>query len=350
MKEAIRKRINRAISEKVFPGCVIGYIRRGEKVVLPFGKHTYELDSRRVAEDSVYDIASVTKSIPTSSLALHYLDSGKLRLDDRVNKYIEGFNSSYSDLVLVRHLLTHTLPFADLHLSHYKDSSPEEILSVIKNFKLDAKPGTRYVYANTNSILLGMILERISGKTLPAVSHDLFFGPLNMHKTTFFPETFEKRSIVPTEYDDWRGKLIHGEVHDESAWKLGKNLKVGSAGLFSNVPDLLVFLEMLLSQGTVGEKRYLSENVINQIFVNQTPNLTTETGLGWELNQKWFMGKYAGKVTFGKTGFTGCSVVCNIPKAIALVILSNRIHPTRGAGALEINELRRDISDIVFRP
>jgi CubicO group peptidase (beta-lactamase class C family) len=195
---------------------------------------------------------------------------------------------------------------------------------------------------------MGLVVEKIGGKTLPALADEYFFTPLNMGRTTFSPKKFGLENIAPTEIDEWRGKLIHGEVHDESAWVMSQKMAVGSAGLFSTASDLLTFLEMLINGGVQDGRRYFSDAIIREMYTNQIADIGEYTGLGWELNQPWFMGQHDSEHIFGKTGFTGCAVMANARAKIALVILSNRVHPKRPASSEAISRLRADIANIVF--
>lgn len=332
MGQRIRDRILQAIQEKIFPGCAVGLIRKsGERLILPFGNFTYDIDSLKVKEDSIFDIASITKSIPTSSLTLKLIDEEKLRLDDKLIDFLPEFRSPDRTKILIKHLLTYGLDF-DFRLSSYKNRSADEILEKILNANFRSPPGTTRYYTNATSILLGMVVETILNSTLDKLGEEYFFEPLKMTRTTFWPlGHFKKEEIVPTEIDDWRGRVIQGEVHDESAYAFMKAGRVvGSAGLFSTAPDLLNFLEMFLTRG-----------VPAGIY----------EGLGWELNQPRFMGRYANEKTFGKTGFTGCVVICDIKKGVGIAMLSNATYPRRKP--LEehretINAVRRDLADIIF--
>lgn len=246
LKGLIRKRMNDAIREEVFPGCVVGFVRKsGERLVLPIGHFTYEQGTKKVEKDSIFDVASITKSIPTSCLALKLIDEGKLKVDDKLIEFVPEFRNSDKELVYIKHLLTQTLNFQSLNnhfrLSNYKDKSPDEILEAIFTAEFGSKPGARFAYTNATSILLGLVVERISRKKLDEFGQEAFFKPLKMMRTSFHPEQFDKEEIVPTEFDEWRGRLAQGEVHDESAYTLMEKQVVGSAGLFSTAPDLLNF-------------------------------------------------------------------------------------------------------------
>lgn len=346
----IKNKIEQAISEGLFSACVVGVVRAdGWRSVVAAGGYAAE-DGLfiKIGEDAIFDVASVTKSIPTSSLALKSIDEGLLRVDDQLIKYVPEFRNSDREKVLIKHLLTQTLDYG-FRLSDYRDRTPEEILEVIFSAEFKSSPGTKFYYTNATSILLGLVVEKVFGKTLGQLGDEHFFKPLGMERTTFKPlEKFGKDEIVPTEIQDWRGGLVHGEVHDESAYVLGKKTVVGSAGLFSTAPDLLNFLEMLLNNGVYGGKKYFSSKIMEQSQANQLDDLGLYAGLGWELNQPRYMGNNCSDKTFGKTGFTGCSAVCDIPRKVGFTILSNFTYPTRKADSSSINKFRSDIANIIF--
>ncbi len=356
LKKKIENRITQAIQEKVFPGCVIGIIKKNkERIVVPFGYFTYENDAPIVQEDSIFDVASITKSIPTASLALKLIDEGKLNLNDKLVDFIPEFRNSARNAVLIKHLLTQTLVFRSnspegkFRLSAYKNRSPEEILDIIFTAEFESPPGTKFFYTNATSILLGLVVERIFNESLDKLGGIYFFRPLDMEHTLFEPlDKFPKEEIVPTEIQEWRHGVIQGEVHDESAYTLKQMTNVGSAGLFSTVSDLLTFLEMLLNKGVFNGRRYFSSEIVEQMYTNQLLDIGQCTGLGWELNQPRYMGQKCAETTFGKTGFTGCAVICDIEREIGIVILSNCAFPKRKQDAMLINKLRSDIADLVF--
>lgn len=354
IKDLVESRISRAINEQVFPACVVGVIKKsGQRLVLPAGNFTYKDGSPIVTADSIFDVASITKAIPTSSLALRLIDERKLTPEDKLIDFIPDFRNGDRDEVLIRHLLTYTLDW-DFYLSSLKNEPADKILERILTADFRTKPGRKLDYINSTSILLGLLVERVSGESLDTLGNEYFFEPLKMDRTTFWPlKKFDKKEIVPTENDDWRGGDIQGEVHDESTFVFMKGGRaVGSAGLFSTVPDLLNFLEMLLNTGELNGKRYFSPEIINSMHTNQLEYLGESAGLGWELYQPRYMGQYCTKETFGKTGFTGCVVICDISKGVGMAMLSNATYPKRKPRQEHIksmNEVRRDIADIILR-
>jgi CubicO group peptidase (beta-lactamase class C family) len=211
----------------------------------------------------------------------------------------------------------------------------EEVRTRVLEHGFDGPPNDKAAYSNAPAYLLGIILERVGGAILPALANKYFFEPLEMSDTTFFPNigVYETPTIAPTEIQE--GKEIRGVVHDESARIFSQARRaVGHAGLFSTALDTLKFLEALLT----GKYSAVAEGA--------------EKGLGWQLEQEWFMGAHFSKGAFGKTGFTGTSVLVDRAKGIGLVILSNRCYPKRPADAASlasaINIFRKDIADIVL--
>ncbi len=323
MPEKIAERVERAIRERVFPGCVIGLIRTNKRIVLPFG--TLDYGQELVKENTIYDVASVTKSIPVASLALTFIEEGKLSLADKVTKYVPELQNDYGATIedLLRYRV-HGARLSGLQLRTF-----EQVRSDIFENGFSAAPGESY-YTNLPAYLLGVVIERVAGEILPALAHKYFFEPLKMSDTTFFPHDIVR--VAPTEIVD--GKEIRGIVHDESARVFSRARRaVGHAGLFSTAPDLLNFLAALLR--------------------DQGPSLVhvregAEQGLGWQVNEPRWMGKFAEKKTFGKTGFTGTCVVCDVERGVAFVVLSNRTYPRRPADGSAIDEFRRDIADIIL--
>jgi CubicO group peptidase (beta-lactamase class C family) len=222
-----------------------------------------------------------------------------------------------------------------------------EILDAVFSGELRSPPGEHFAYSNATSILLGLTVERVAGAPLDMLANERLFAPLAMNRTTFHPETLDSKKTVPTEIDPWRGREIRGETHDETGWKLREIMVPGSAGLFSTVPDLLNFVEMILGGGVWNGKRLLSAPIIERMHTNQLGPIGESAGLGWELNQPRFMGKHAHQV-IGKTGFTGCVMMCDVKQGKGFVHLSNWVFPRRRAEAEAINRVRRELAHHLF--
>lgn len=356
MEEQIASCTEQALRENVFPGCVIGIVHMsGERLILPHGKFTYDADAREVQQDTVYDTASLTKSIPTGSLALMLIGREELNVNDRLIKYVPEFNNADRTAVLVKHLLTYTLDgyglasaLRDSNFTLLKDTSAADLRHVLLTHDFERRPGTIFKYTNVPAALLGMVVEKILGKPLDVLADEHFFIPLKMARSTFHPKMLPLVEIAPTEIDDWRGE-VRGVVHDESAYIAAREgVVVGHAGLFSTAGDILNFLEMLLKGGKNNDILYFPEEIVEQMETNQIPELHEVTGLGWELQQPRYMGSGCGPHTFGKTGFTGTVCVVDRSKEIAYVILSNRTYPKRPKDSLAINAFRAAIGEIIL--
>ncbi|MCX6164492.1 MAG: serine hydrolase, partial [Ignavibacteriae bacterium] len=232
-----------------------------------YGNFTYEANSTSPDKFSLFDLASVTKVIATTSAIMVLYESGKINLDDKVIKYIPEFDNNGKSNITIKNLLLHNsglkawIPF----YKYYK--TKEEVLNAIYNITLEYYPETKFVYSDLNAILLGLIVEKVSGKNLNDFCIDEIFSKLGMVDTKFNPDG--KNSCVPTEYDKyWRNKQLQGEVHDEAASILGGI--AGNAGLFSNAWDLHIFIEMMLNKGKyynphtrgLKEERLFKENTV----------------------------------------------------------------------------------------
>jgi CubicO group peptidase (beta-lactamase class C family) len=259
-----------------------------------------------------------------------FVAEGKFALSDEIKKFIPELQNDFG--ATIEDLLRYRVRGPQMSRLNYPTF--EQIRTHIFEQGFSAPPGESE-YSNLPAFLLGIILERVGAEILPALANNYLFEPLQMNDTTFFPHDISR--IAPTEIVD--GKEIRGVVHDESARKFAeKRRAVGHAGLFSTAPDLLKFLEALL-QG-------------NSPVGGSTVAEAAEQGLGWSVNQQWCMGSRVSKMTFGKTGFTGTSVVVDHEKGIGLVILSNRTYPTRPPDATSIhsaiNSFRAQVAEIVF--
>jgi len=352
LREKIEKICEEARQKGVFSGCAVGVADIADPQKLQIlqvcqGGDDPEAALLHVRPHTVFDVASVTKAF-VGTLALDLILQGRLSPDARVMDYLPGLATSHNREVLVRHLLTHTLDFR-FSLAAHKNDDFNEILDLLLGRQFDAPPGSLFCYCNASSILLGMVVETVSGFDLDILVHNRIFAPLNMEHSGYHPDEFaDPFEIMPTEECDWRGRVIRGEVHDESAYALIPHGVVGSAGIFSSVSDLLKFCTMILADGEYEGRRILPPGILRMASTNAIPHLEQTTALGWELQQDRFMGTNPPANRFGKTGFTGSSLVLDPDQKRALVILSNFTWPKREPTADRINEFRTAVADIVF--
>ncbi|MEV4947739.1 serine hydrolase [Streptomyces sp. NPDC053755] len=284
-----------------------------------------------MAEDTVFDLASVSKLF-TSILAVQQIERGALELEARVTAYLPEFGGGGKQDVTVRQLLTHTSGFR-AWIPLYKEPTREGKLRLLWNEVLAAAPGTAYLYSDLNLISLQLVLEEITGRPLDVLLRDEITAPLGMHRTRFNPPPSWRPRIAATEDArlPWSGLdrgMVWGEVHDENAYGLGG--VAGHAGVFSCAWDLAVLARTLLNGGAYGRSRILAPESVELMFTDfNTAFPGDEHGLGFELNQHWYMGAMATPRTAGHTGFTGTSLVLDPTTDAFLVVLGNSVHPVR---------------------
>ncbi|WP_371129934.1 serine hydrolase domain-containing protein [Streptomyces sp. 2231.1] len=264
-----------------------------------------------------FDLASLTKLF-TSVAAVQQIERGTLGMDARVGDYLPDFRAAAVHGVTVRQLLTHTSGLCP-ELPLYDGADDGARLDMLRAEAPSAEPGT-YLYSDLNMLLLQFVLERITGRALDVLIQDGITRPLGMTATTFGPcpgaaATEDQRT--PWAKAD-RG-MLRGVVHDENAWALGG--VAGHAGLFSTARDLAVFCRALLAGGSYGPARILGPDFVELLL--------TPPGLGFAVNQPWFMGELAGRGAAGHTGFTGTSLVLDPETDTFLVLLANTVHPRR---------------------
>ncbi|WP_199546480.1 serine hydrolase domain-containing protein [Streptomyces sp. N35] len=283
------------------------------------------------AEDTVYDLASVSKLF-TSILAVQQIERGTLELEATVASYLPDFAGGGKQDVTILQLLTHTSGFRSW-IPLFKEPTYEAKLRRLWSETLLNAPGTKYLYSDLNLISLQLVLEKITGRALDVLLHDEITAPLGMRRTRYNPPASWKPKIAATEDArlPWSGLdrgLVWGEVHDENAFSFGG--VAGHAGVFSCAWDLAILGRCLLNGGAYGRTRILSEDSVDLMFTDfNTEFPGDEHGLGFELYQHWFMGAMATPGSAGHTGFTGTSLVLDPTTDSFLVVLGNSVHPVR---------------------
>jgi serine-type D-Ala-D-Ala carboxypeptidase len=319
---AIDAVVHDAIERRVFPGAVVLVSEAGTlRHAIAYGTTMYDTaGTQPVALDTRYDIASLTK-VFTATAALRLYEAGALELDAPVSHYLPRLQARD---VCVEHLLTHTSGL-DLRLSILAPQGRDALLAAVYGATLKHPPGSAVAYTNINSLLLGELVAQLHGTSLDQAIRDLVLAPLGLGETCFRPGPELRDRIAPTEHDErWRGVLVHGSVHDESAHALGG--VAGHAGLFSTAADLHRFCLAWLEPSASG---FLSTTTIARATVNHTAGLNLACGLGWMLDRPNFMGS-APAGSYGHTGFTGPALVVVPKRRLVVVLLSNRVFPRRG--------------------
>ena len=327
--------VEAAIKDKAFPGATLAVGYHGKVSLHAFGKLTYDIKSSAVDLNSMYDIASLTKVVATTTVVAKLAEGDfpvRLDLDANVERYLPewagGPQPEWRHRVTVRHLLTHTSGLPPFKEYWRTSKSKQDTLDKIFAETLEYEPGTKEVYSDLGIILLAEIIERLTGQKLDVLAREYIFSPLDMTRTMYKPPKKIWPAIAPTEIDNqYRHRLIQGEVHDENAAAIGG--VSGHAGVFSTAPDLAAFCEMLLNGGVYAHHRILRRATIAEFTVPQELSGGTRT-LGWAVpTEGGSSGHFMGPHTFGHTGFTGTSIWIDPDQQLFVVFLTNRVHPTR---------------------
>ncbi|MGW4212878.1 serine hydrolase domain-containing protein [Lentzea sp. NPDC004789] len=330
-----------AVTVLVHDGKIVTHDRTGYAVLYK-DQETQLPEEERVPmqKDTIFDLASVSKLF-TSIAVIQQVEQGRVDIDEKVATYLPEFGVNGKENITVKQLLTHTSglePFIPLW-KLYPDI-PSRIKAVM-NVKPKSTPGTTYVYSDLNLITLGELVHRVSGKPLDQAVRDGITKPLNMKDTGYNPKAKNRTAATEFQTAPPRG-MVRGEVHDENAWSLGG--VAGHAGVFGTAKDLAILGQTILNGGTYGGHRILTEHSVELMLTNFNPQFPDDAhGLGFELNQRWYMGGLSGPGTAGHTGYTGTSLVIDKASRSIAILLTNRVHPSRDWGS--INPARRAVTD-----
>jgi serine-type D-Ala-D-Ala carboxypeptidase len=335
--------IERGIKAGGYPGAAVVVGRRGSAVwEKGFGKLTWSTTGAAVdAQSTIYDLASLTKVVGTTTALMILYDDGKIQLDDPVSKFIPEFTGGFKDLVTVRLLLEHRSGMPAGRDIWRAAESPADARLKIIDTPLAFRPDQYYEYSDLGADLLGFIVEAASGKPLNQFLHERVFEPLAMINTDFRPSDTLRARIAPTEMNPPRGYPLRGEVHDENAYALGGI--AGHAGLFSTAADLSVFAQMMLNGGEFQGKRLIADSTV-ALF---TRRASGTRALGWDTcGGKGSCGKYLSDHAFGHTGFTGTSLWIDPERQMFVILLTNRVYDPRAKRpATVIEDVRADLAD-----
>jgi CubicO group peptidase (beta-lactamase class C family) len=358
---SIDRIIETGISNRYYPAAQL-VVGNNEKILYQksYGNFTYEPASSRVTDDDLFDIASLTKVVATTTSIMKLYEEQKLDLHDRVSLYSPEIGNNGKENITILNLLLHNsglkswIPFHQL----YKTRS--EVLNAIYNINLEYPSGSQYRYSDLNMILLSIVVEKISGMNLDQYSKANIFLPLGMINTTFNPASEIKYKILPTEYDSfWRMKQLKGEVHDEAAAMLGG--VSGNAGLFSNAEDIYRYMNMILNKGTYSlynmkdERKLFEASTIHRIVEKPSiSNYINTRTIGWDTkpvnnSQKFRIpcGDLISNNCIGHTGYTGTSIWADLDRNLVIIFLTNRVYPSRDNTG--IMEIRPELHDEVIR-
>jgi len=327
---AVDNIIENGIKDSTFPGAVLLIAQNGKVLhKKAFGHLIYDPASPPMETNTIFDLASVTKVIATTTATMLCYDRGLIKLDDKVAKYLPKFAANGKQNVTIRNLLLHNSGFPPFIRFYTTCKNSNEVIAEIYNTKLDYKPGTKTVYSDLGFITLGKIIEKVTKKTLDKFCSEEIFLPLGMTETFFNPTKEFINRCAPSENDNyWRHRQLIGEVHDEASSMLGG--VAGHAGLFSTADDLAKLLQMLLQKGTYQGKQFVKSSTVEMFIRQQSKNSTR--ALGWDTKDgEGFSsaGDLFSNVSYGHTGYTGTSVWTDPAKKLFVILLTNRVYPTR---------------------
>lgn len=347
--------LDAAIAAHAFPGCAFGVLAGGEVVLQAArGRFTYEQDSRAISPATIYDLASVSKVVATTAIAMLLWQQGRLDLDVPLGNLLPDFLTGRTAddparRVTVRHLLAHSSGLPGYVEFFRTLTTPTALRQACLRLSIEAEPGTRAEYSDPGFILLGNALEVMLGESIATWAHREIFEPLGMASTFFCPAPQLRNLIPPTEEDTtFRHRRIQGEVQDENAWVLGG--VAGHAGLFSDVPDLLRFAAEVLSSANGklparGRANLFESRTVEYFGLRQEP-AGSSRALGWDTpSPKSSSGWRFSPHSIGHLGYSGCSLWIDLDGAVAVILLTNRTWPSRQSQL--IREVRPSFHDAV---
>ena len=336
--------VQRGIDAGGYPGGAVVVGRKGYSVWSKgFGALDWTAKGLPVtADQSIYDLASLTKVIATTTAIMVLYDEGKVALDAPVSRYIPSFIGGLKDQVTIKHLLTHRAGLPAGRELWRIARTPEAAREAVLSSPIQCVPGNCYEYSDLGADILGFVAEAASGKPLDQFLEEKVYGPLGMNDTHFKPTANDAVRTAPTEIAPPRGYPLRGEVHDENAYALGG--VAGHAGLFSTANDLSVFAQMLLEGGQYNGERIIADSTV-ALFTHRAEKGTR--ALGWDsCDGNGGCGQYLSARAFGHTGFTGTSIWIDPDRQMFVILLTNRVHAAKAKRPSKvIADVRNDLSD-----
>lgn len=366
----VEEAFKEAVAQSVFPGAVV-LVARGEEVVFEraFGCRSLVPEKSPMQLDTIFDLASLTKPLATTTAVMLLVREKKIRLDDRVTRFFPNFGVFGKTQVTFRHLLAHCSglpawkPYYEDIIKGQKGgkinfvasrAAKSYVFEQIHREKALSIPGTQALYSDLGFMLLGEFIEEVGGSTLDRNCQNKIFKPLGLRSTSFVDLTLlrarrlqpVKEMIAPTEECPWRKKVLCGEVHDDNAYAMGG--VTGHAGLFSSARDLHLFISKL-RRCLKGEESFLPASMLSEFLSRDETVKGSTYALGWDTPspENSSSGNYFSPHSVGHLGFTGTSIWWDLEKDCHIILLSNRIHPSRAND--KIKGFRPYIHDLIMK-
>jgi serine-type D-Ala-D-Ala carboxypeptidase len=346
---AAREVLERAVAERAFPGAAWGVLLDGEVVALDaVGRFTYDPGAPEITPGTIFDLASLTKVMVTTAIAMLLYDRGRSRgqpgisdLDERLGDILPGFvvgmaPGSHKERVSLRMLLAHSSGLPGYGRLFEDHRTPQAILNAALHTPLEAQPGTRAEYSDIGFIILGKALEVLASEQTVSLFSREIATPLGLETARFCPPPDWRSYIPPTEDDRvYRRRVIQGEVQDENCYALGG--VAGHAGLFSNTLDVLRFAACILAEGRSKHGPHLFQPETVRLFATrQAEPAGTSRALGWDTpSEPSSSGKHFSQTSIGHLGYAGTSLWIDPERKLAAVLLTNRTWPDRANQAIQ---------------
>jgi CubicO group peptidase (beta-lactamase class C family) len=350
--DSLARILRNAVADSAFPGAyaIVGD-SRGVLARVGAGRIDWARNAPPPDQHTLWDLASLTKVIATTTAAAQLVELGKIDLDAPVQRYLTDWTGAGKESVTVRHLLIHTSGLPAFRPYDRQTKNQDSIAALLFGTELERAVGERMVYSDIGAFVLGEIIERVSGEELDAYFARHVAAPLRLRETMFTPPASLRARVAPTEIDTLRGGLVHGVVHDERAYYLGG--AAAHAGLFGSAHDLARFAMMMLRGGSLDGARILEPETIATFTVYVDPSFSNRA-LGWQKRERPGMAFRTGAAwagekmsvsSYGHTGFTGTSIGMDPERDLFVILLSNRVNPTRNNA--RITAVRVSVTDAV---
>ena len=338
----IERVVQRGLDAGGYPGASVVVGRKGFSVFSRgFGSLDWTGRMRVSVPNSIYDLASLTKVVGTTTAIMVLFDQGRLDLDAPVSRYLPEFAGGLKDQVTLRHLLTHRAGLPAGRELWRIAQTPAQARAAVLSSPIQCVPGNCYEYSDLGADILGFVAEAVSGQRLDELLDEEVFAKLGMSDTHFRLSANDAARSAPTEIAPPRGYPLRGEVHDENAWALGG--VAGHAGLFSTASDLSVFAQMLLEGGKYNGVRVIADSTV-ALFTRRAAG---RRALGWDTCDGGAgCGQYLSERAYGHTGFTGTSLWIDPDRQVFVILLTNRVHAARARRPSKvIADVRNDLAD-----
>lgn len=327
VRDSVAAVLQRGLDAGAYPGAV-AVVGSRARVLATVGVGRLDAADPTVPDvHTRWDLASLTKVVGTTTLVLQLVDAGRVQLDSPMVRYLPQWTGERAESVTVRQLLAHASGLPAWR-SFYKDADDAaEARRQLLLVAPEVRPGTRYKYSDIGFLLLGRMVEELTGQRLDSAWAARVARPLGLAESGWLPAYEARPAIAPTEFDSWRQAKVHGIVHDENAWRFGG--VAGHAGLFASAADLARVAQLWLGGGTRGRVRLARRATVAE-FTRAQDTLVSRRALGWETpNGTNSAGTRLSPRAFGHTGFTGTSMWMDPARDLFVILLTNRVNPSR---------------------